>query len=388
MDLLKKIVWPIKILGAGIIFIMHALLGSFSWNPPAWLRYLNGKTHSLNLWARANLLKAAALSVVLLLLIGGLSGGTYWYKHRPKPLEVGVKITAPELTKLEDDKRKVFPCVITFLKSAAPLGMIGKTVSQGIRISPEIEGTWSWTNDHELRFMPKPDWPVGQEYTVSLAKKGLVADHVRLAQYDIKFNTAPFSTTITQSEYYQDPADPNLKKTVATVTFSHPVDAVEFEKRVSMRMVTDKDGVPGEPKNYGFKVTYDKLKLNAYVHSEPIAIPERDSVVHVVVDAGVRAAAGGPPSAGKVEKPVNIPSLYSYLAIDSTELSLVKNDRSEPEQVMILTTSAPIHEKEIQKSVGAFLLPVFHPDSKQENRKMPYNWNDPSIRSFHLCQRA
>lgn len=378
MALLKLIAMPFKAVAALALFIIRPIFGSFSWDPPPWLGYLCSKAERLSIRARGNRRLAALSSIVLLMFLAGLAYGTNWYRHRPKPVEVGVKITAPGLTKLEDDKQKIFPCAVVFSKSAAPLGMIGKTVNEGIGISPEIHGTWTWSSDHELRFMPKEDWQVGREYSVTLGKKGLVAEHIRLAQYDIRFNSAPFIATISKTEYYQEPTDPDLKKVVTTVTFTHPVDAPEFEKCVSMQMLGDKEGVPGEPRKYGFRITYDKLKLNAYIHSEPVAIPEKDSSMRILVDSGVRAARGGTASNTKLEKAVSIPGLYSYLGINSTELCVVRNDRSDPEQVLILTTSVPVQEKEIQKNVNAFVLPEFHPDTKEDERKGPYNWSDPA----------
>ena len=128
--------------------------------------------------------------------------------------------------------------------------------------------------------------------------------------------------TSARPNIYQDPVDPNMKSAEATVTFSHPVDPAQFEKRVSMEIVAGKGRVWTEPRKYGFKITYDKLKLNGYIHSEPIEIPQTDSTIRVIVDPGVRAAAGGPPTSARVEKLIDIPGLYSVFEL------LPQNSRS------------------------------------------------------------
>jgi uncharacterized protein YfaS (alpha-2-macroglobulin family) len=379
MELLKKVAWPFKMLVAGIVSLLRALLGSFSWEPPVWVRYLGEKGSSAGGWARTNRFAATALGMALLLIMAELGGGAYWYRHRPRPVETRFTIKAPELTRWEDNKAKVSPCLIQFFRSAAPLSMIGKPVAEGLEISPRIDGLWTWTSDRELRFMPKGDWPVGQKFTVTLAEKGLVAENIRLSRYEFTFNTAPFTANISETEFYQDPVDPGIKKAVATVSFSHPVDPAEFEKRVSLKMVVDKGVVWTQPTQYGFRITYDKLKLHGYIQSDSIEIPQKDASIRVKVDSGVRAAAGGPPTTAGLEKLIGIPGLYSHLRISSAQLTLVRNDRSEPEQVMILTTSVPTSEREVKKSVTAFLLPESGPEGRQGENKGPFDWSGPDV---------
>jgi hypothetical protein len=222
--------------------------------------------------------------------------------------------------------------------------------------------------------MPKADWPIGQEFTIDIPKKGFVADHIRLAEYELKFSTAAFSASVSAAEFYQDPVDPNLKKVVATVTFTHPADPAGFEKHLSIHM----EGAPEEA-NSRFTVTYDKFKLNAYVHSSPIPIPARDTSMWITVAAGVSAARGGPATEKKIERQVSIPGIYSFLRVNSAELSLVDNERNEPEQILVFETTTGVAQKEIQRNVGAWLLPVNHPDKTLDDGKHPYAWSPSSL---------
>jgi len=111
-------------------------------------------------------------------------------------------------------------------------------VSEGLGVSPSIAGTWFWVNDQELQFTPRDDWPIDTAFTVRLNKKGFVADQVVLKRYTFTFRSQPFSTRFIQSQFYQDPIDLNLKKVVATVQFSHPVDTSQFEQRVSLSVAS------------------------------------------------------------------------------------------------------------------------------------------------------
>ena len=111
---------------------------------------------------------------------------------------------------------------VVFSESVAPLKQMQKAVTTGITLSPAVAGAWFWTTDKELQFTPKDDWPVDGDFSVQFARKGFFADGVLLEGYRIPVRSQPFSATIAESQFYQDPRDPNLKKLVATLKFSSP----------------------------------------------------------------------------------------------------------------------------------------------------------------------
>ena len=66
------------------------------------------------------------------------------------------------------------------------------------------------------------------DITVHFDKKGFFAGGVLLEDYTADFKSQPFSAKLVSSQFYQDPRDPNLKKLVAGLSFSHPVDTDQF----------------------------------------------------------------------------------------------------------------------------------------------------------------
>ncbi len=357
--------------------ILHSVLGSFEWHRPRWIVALNDRVGRMGTAARANPRRAAGVTALVIVVAAGAYAARWWYQHRPHPIEIAVHATAPELTKLEKDHWTVYPLAVVFDGSVAPLDRIGKQLFAVPEMSPAIEGAWKWEDDHQLSFQPKGDWPVGQEFKVIIPKKGFVAAHIRLAQYDLTFPTAAFKGEVSEAEFYQDPTDPDLKKVVATVKFTHPANAEEFEKRLRLH-IDDKDH-PQSEQRHPFTITYDKYKLNAYVHSAPIPIPPSDTNMWITVEPGIRAAAGGPATEQKVERQVSIPGLYSFLRIGSGNLSLVSNEHNEPEQIIVLESTTGVAQKEMARSVSAFVLPVNHPDKKIDDGKRPYVWDNPQI---------
>lgn len=355
---------------------LGAIVGRLAWEPPGWVRRVGAGLRRGAVWVRSHPRQAGIAlgsAVGVLLLAAGIK---LWYDSLPKPVELTVRVDQPALTRYDVEEIRPNPLRLVFSDSAALLKLVGKEVAEGIRIAPGIDGRWQWRDDRTLEFMPRLDWPVGQRYEVTLARQGVVAAHVRIAERTFEFSTAPFKAGISEADFYQDPTDPNLKKVVLTLAFSHPVDPAELERRVSMSLESREASLlnlGGEAVK--FSVSFDPPKLKAYVHSQPLKVPEDDAQLRATIKPGVRAARGGPASQETLERTVAIPSLNS-LKVASADLILVNNERAGPEQVLAIAMTAEVHEKEIQKSVEAFVLPVRDSTSGKGDEANPYDWDD------------
>ncbi len=201
--------------------VLVLLFGRWTWEAPAWVARGGAQVARGCRWLTTHPARAGLLALALLLA----GGGSAWYATRPKPHYVTYIVTEPGLTEYNDNGiAAIKPLTIAFNASVAPLKQIKAAVTSGVDLSPSLSGTWLWTSDKELQFTPKNDWPVDGAFSVRLADTGLLARQIRLESYSFNFRSQPFSARIADSQFYQDPRDPNLKKLVATVTFSHPVD--------------------------------------------------------------------------------------------------------------------------------------------------------------------
>lgn len=378
----------ISALFKAVLGILSKLFGSFSWSPPPWFGFLRNffssikslikkprlpgsetrpaaeKSHKI-MFKRLGF--ALAIIFVIFLLV-------MWYAAHRRGL-ISVSGTAPILTKIED-VLKPEPIRVLFSGSAARLDSIGKIVPKGVAISPAIEGEWTWVKDNALLFKPKADWLSGTEYTVRM-DKSLFPDHVKLSSYTYSFQTPRFGGELTSAEFYQDPENPEIKKIIATIKFTHPVDTVGFEKRIKLERADQKTGILGiGGKGYPFTVSYDKYKGEAYIQSKPLEIPEKDTSMSLTIDAGVRAERGGPATPKPIERRVTIPGRYTLLRIESAELSLVRNERYEPEQVLVVNTTAGVQEAEIVKNLSVVVLPKDLPPIQKQEGKKDYKWSE------------
>ena len=361
-------------LRAALAEFSRRTLGSVSWTPPTWFAEIRARERELRAemladpkTLRRNVALGAGGLVLLVLAIA-------LWRHRPHPVLTAFQITPPPGTDLTVDDPKPNPLRISFEASVAPLRTFGKPVTTGVALSPTLAGTWRWVGDRELDFLPADDWPVGQDFTVTFDKKGLFAPTVTLDEYKFDFSSAPFVAQIATAEFYQDPVDPNLKRVVVHLTFSHPLDTVSLSKQVTMRMEGPGGGFLSGLKSLPFTVSTDKKRLAASIMSDPLPIPDKDGQMRVTIATGVKSSRGGPGTGAALEQRVVVPGVFS-LAVQSAQLTLVRNERYEPEQVLVLGTSADVGEKDIQQHVNAWVLPVYNPKTPADQRKYPYQWS-------------
>lgn len=356
-----------------VTWLSARVIGRWEWQPPNWFAWTGHRVAQGYRYLAMDIRR----TIFTVLVLAGAFGGWIWLRNRPAPHYVSYTITEPGLT--EYNERGIWsikPLIVQFSESAAPLEQIEKPVTAGIVISPKLPGVWFWANDKELRFAPKDDWPIDKEFSVTFARRGFFGREVRVENYRFDFRSQSFAAKITERQFYQDPHDPNLKKLVATIQFSHPVDASQFEQKVSLALPKDAQYLGLQPDSRNYTVAYDKFKLAAYIHSAALAMPRDDTSMTLRIERGVRAARGGNETRDRLQAEVVIPG-RSSLRFSGLRMTLVDNARYEPEQIVMLNSSSPVAEKAFAAKVTAYLLPVRHPKQPKEDPN-PYQWNNES----------
>jgi uncharacterized protein YfaS (alpha-2-macroglobulin family) len=355
-----------------IVTALTALFGTWHWQQPGWLSALARHLRSTVGFLRARPLKSVLGLLAALLVFAAGWGGYQWWQTRPQPVTADFTVTAPQRTEIENDAVP-HPLVVTFDASVAPMVLADKDVPQGIAAEPAIAGKWHWVGDRRLEFRPDKDWPVGQEYKLTI-DANLVARQIKLKRYEFSFASPAFTAALDNAEFYQDPLDPALKKAVIHLRFSHPVDGRTLEKRISLKL-KNKTQAAEDAAALKFTVHYDKLKLNAFVHSQTLPIPRHEQQVLFALGAGVRAegskAGGNAPLTAEIE----VPGLYNNRIIDAVQLTVAPNTQTQQQdQILIVTTTVPVHEQETAKALSVWLLPQYHPGTPEAERQEPYPW--------------
>jgi alpha-2-macroglobulin len=320
------------------------------------------------------------------LLLGAVAAyaGWRWYQALPRPVAYEVTVTAPQRTCLEcEPPGRPNPLHLTFAGSVAPLAEAGKVIDParaGITLAPQMPGQWRWHDDRTLVFTPASEWPLGQSYELKLAQRGFTAPQVRLTRYALTFTAPQFTAGIGANEFYQDPQIPSAKKIVTTLDFSAPVDVATVPQHISLKLYARVDDThEAEQPPPTFTLSYDKLHLHAYVHSSQLTVLPKGGRVAIAVDKGLRAARGGNHTTTALAASVAVPGLYS-LAVSDMALTIARDERDTPSQVLIISTTHAVTEPEITARVRAWLLPVKHPDADRQaeweryRHATPYQW--------------
>ncbi len=378
MDLLKFLMsLPARlVLAARRLFALLSgwakpVFGSVSWSRPPWVDTATATVKSRPRHFAGGFIGAIVVAVAAY-------AGWQWYSHRPHPPEpdrITFAVKAPELTtyELADGTPAVImhPLTVTFSDSAAPIELVGKTVKRGIAMTPTVKGTWRWSDDRTLVFTPSDDWPVGGHIAVQFDLSEAFARHVQMADDHFEFDIAPFAVTAGTAEFYQDPQNPTAKKTITQVLFNYPVAPGEFEKRIAL-VLKGRDGVTDTPLK--FTVAYDAAKMRAWIHTQPLALPRDEDTVVLTLDGGVASSRGGDPTKDPLQMAVTVPGLYS-LKVGEVNPTIVNNDKYEPEQVVILSTTDAVRGQDLVGVTRAWVLPKRKPGNKQAANEAPYEWD-------------
>lgn len=386
MDILRFLVsLPLRLLRGLfrlIVMILRPIFGSVSWSAPAWAPATGAAI-------RRNPRRFAGRVIGAVLLAVAAWAGWHWYTHRPKapePERITFQVKVPAVTDYVQadgaSQITIHPLEVDFSRSAAPIELVGKTVTKGINMKPALKGEWSWTDDHTLRFVPSADWPVGAHVDVDFDVKQAFAPNVLMADDHLAFDLAAFTARAGDAEFYQDPQNAVAKKTIMPVSFNYPVDTAQFEKRISLAQAGT-DGKFNTPLK--FTVIYDAARLNAWVHSQPLDLPRDDGAVQLTLDSGVRSSRGGAGTRNPMTAVVRVPGLYS-LAVKKVSPTLVDNDRFEPEQVLVTEISGRVRGSDLTGLIKAWVLPKRKEGVDQADDDPPYEWDSADVSDGVLRQ--
>src|SRR5437764_7001547 len=179
--------------------------------------------------------------------------------------------------------------------------------------------------------------------------------------------TPPFAIAISQLELYQDPANPKLRQVTATLELTHAVEPGDLDRHIQLLMVGGSAVFPPSDPPPHFAMTYGLHRRLAYLRSSPITLPENEDFMKLELNKGVRTTQGGAQTHDASERKVKIPSIATAFQINSIEGNIARNKNGEPEQVVILSTTADIGTRELAKAVKVWLLPKRKPETKEES---------------------
>ena len=357
------------------------IFGQFNYTKPAWMQkaYENSKANPEK--TKKFLISFAALVAVV---VGGIWAKNY-YDNMPKPDAVSFRVG--EIYSYDFARPEPRALYLTFNKSAASVDMIGKPITEGIQLKPDIQGQWVWVSDKELKFTPimekgKSDWPIGETFKGSISKK-ILGQNIILKDYDFKLEIAPLKAYSASSSFHQDPRFADNKKVIATFHFNYPVDPESVKKR--LRLMEKSDSGIESKSNLEFSVSFDEYKSNMYVQSANLKIGNSNVTYRYVVEKGFTSSLGGQ-SIADAEASIKVPSLYDYFKITQASIIIARNEKFESEQILRFENVAEIASEELFKSIEVFELP--YQLDKNYKKNYPYPWVSVSEVTEEVLKRS
>src|SRR5205814_2687552 len=113
---------------------------------------------------------------------------------------------------------------------------------------------------------------------------------------------------------------------------------------------------PPDPAQH-FTLSYGLHRRLAYLRSSNVTLPEKEDFMKIELSKGVKTAQGGALTRDAAEQKLLIPSNGTAFQIKSIEGTIARNKAGEPEQVLILNTTADINSRELAKAIQIRLLP-------------------------------
>lgn len=383
---MKKIAKAMAFIFVGIIKILSGIFGKWNYHPPKWIQvlsqflaktFIGKKADQFSNWKKQNPEKFRKQLGVSLSLLAILGIGGYWgYKYLdslPKPSYVG--FSAGKIYPTDPQTKIPDVLYITFDKSVAPGESLNKVITKGIKIKPELPGVWKWASDYQLTYQLNPggkiDWAVGQKYKVSF-DKSLFASHILLKDYFLEFATDPLKMSLTKEEFYIDPQDPKIKKVLVNLRFNYPINTEDFRKRVKFDLKTE--GAELLSKKIAFQVNFNKFNTEAYLQSEKVDIQKENQKMIVSIEKGTKPQSEGSGSEDYQNVQVKIPGLYEAYKIENVTTSFARNDKFEPEQILIVKTAIASKTEEVAKKIKVLLLPENLPAVGVNPEIKNYRW--------------
>ncbi len=132
------------------IFGRHSMPGLFTWirdgfKQRRFTEFFSRVFRGLGLFIKRFRIPAVILGIVFVLGTAALITWRIWLSKQPQLIELSIQVQAPAPTDYETNT--IYPLILSFNGSAAPLESAGKPVLAGIEIEPGINGEWRWEGD-------------------------------------------------------------------------------------------------------------------------------------------------------------------------------------------------------------------------------------------------
>ena len=229
-------------------------------------------------------------------------------------------------------------------------------VTENVKITPAVRGTWKMPTPYEITFTPDGDWPADTKFNVRINDK-LFARDVRPNRSNISFRTEPIVATTDIFNTYATPGEKNSVTGVAVISFNYPIQTRDFSDKVSMKL----DG-----RHIDFTVKFDRYMRTAVIQTAPIKITDETQTLRMKLNR--IADADGNSQTEKITAKTIINSADEFFKIADLTTITADDKFGNPQQLLLLNmTAAARADTDWTKYITAYLLPKTVPSEPDED---------------------
>jgi uncharacterized protein YfaS (alpha-2-macroglobulin family) len=266
-----------------------------------------------------------------------------------KPGELGLPVE-------KDGKLVPRPLLVRFSESAAPLERVGQVVSAGLVFEPAVAGSWTWTSESELTFIPEVDWPAGEKFQLKLAAS-VLGTAAKLAKETFEIETPVQKVTVARWDFVTSEKDPTLHELVGEIATVYPVSEDDLRSHLEVTVVDGARVFKAAGSEPLLKLARaEKSLLRWYVRTQPVIIPEKATYAKLALSAGIGTTSGGVPAVDTAAPQVLIPDKFSGLKLEPPRASIIEDDEGEPRQVLFIQANQALRPEDLAGKVKAYQL--------------------------------
>jgi len=300
--------------------------------------------------------------IVGVLAVAGWQGWMWWEAHKPveRPLVIERTLEGKlgELGGAVEDEGELVPrrLRIEFSESAAPIEQVKKEVSEGLEISPAVEGVWRWVNEKQLEFVPAVDWPAASKFSVRVLPVAL-GTAAKLKESEWELVTAPQEASIKGWQFVTSEKDPGIHELVGEVVTTYPASEEDLRKHLQLRIIDGAKVFQNQGDEALFSLKREEKSLfRWYVRSVPVSIPEKATFGALDLLKGLPTTSGGEVSKSEASVQVAIPDKFSGLTLKTPVTSITLDAEGEPHQVLFIEANQSLRPEDLAGKVSAWQL--------------------------------
>ncbi|MBD5388934.1 alpha-2-macroglobulin family protein [bacterium] len=219
-------------------------------------------------------------------------------------------------------------------------------LNAGIKIYPFIPGTWRRWGGDTLVFTPKQPFPADQRFSVDISPKLLNRD-LRAPRH-VTFATPKLTATVESLDTYADPARPRSMIAVGVISFDYPIDARNFDNRVTVKLGNHK---------IDFSTRFDAWDRTVLITSAPIAVGDTPQNLRMIIDPVM--AATGNAQTPRITADTIVDAADNLFKVTAVTSQIVDANDGTPQQlILVSTTAAAARDVNWSDYLDAWLLPL------------------------------